>query len=93
MRHRGNLACFALLAAFALAAAAQQSLAPRPHYAPTPWPIRNGSYNIHSFRFETGQTLPDLHLHYLTLGTPRRDAAGHTTNAVLLLHGTGGDAH
>src|SRR6202041_1934066 len=30
---------------------------------------------------------------YLTLGTPHRNAAGHVDNAVLLLHGTGGDAH
>ena len=81
-----------LTAALALAAA-QTSAAPKPSYPPTPWPIVNGGYDIHSFRFETGQTIPDLHLHYLTLGTPRRDAAGHTVNAVLLLHGTGGSAH
>ena len=36
---------------------------------------------------------PHLKLHYLTLGTPHRDASGHVDNAVLLLHGTGGDAH
>jgi homoserine O-acetyltransferase len=34
-----------------------------------------------------------VRLHYLTLGQPHRDAAGHVDNAVLLLHGTGGDAH
>jgi homoserine O-acetyltransferase/O-succinyltransferase len=66
---------------------------PRPHYAPTHWPIHDGVYHIRNFRFGTGETLPDLRLHYLTLGKPRRDAAGHTINAVLLLHGTGGDAH
>jgi homoserine O-acetyltransferase len=46
-----------------------------------------------NFRFGTGETLPLLRLHYLTLGTPHRNAAGHTDNAILLLHGTGGDAH
>jgi homoserine O-acetyltransferase len=66
---------------------------PQPHYAPTHWPIHDGVYHIRNFRFGTGETLPDLRLHYLTLGKPRRDAAGHTLNAVLLLHGTGGDAH
>lgn len=67
---------------------------PPPHtYAPTRWPIRDGVYHIHDFRFSSGETLGDLRLHYLTLGTPRRDAAGHIVNAVLLLHGTGGDAH
>jgi len=64
-----------------------------PPYPATRWPIHNGVYHIRNFRFETGQTLADLRLHYLTLGKPRRDAAGHTVNAVLLLHGTGGDAH
>jgi homoserine O-acetyltransferase/O-succinyltransferase len=66
---------------------------PKPHYAPTHWPIHDGVYHLRNFRFGTGQVLPDLRLHYLTLGQARRDAAGHTVNAVLLLHGTGGDAH
>ena len=88
-----RLACL-LIALTTIAAGAQSGpVGPKPSYPPTPWPIQNGSYDIHNFRFETGQTLPDLHLHYLTLGTPRRDAAGHTVNAVLLLHGTGGSAH
>jgi homoserine O-acetyltransferase len=45
------------------------------------------------FTFGTGETLPELKLHYLTLGQRHTDAAGHTDNAVLLLHGTGGSAH
>jgi homoserine O-acetyltransferase len=52
-----------------------------------------GDYITHDFRFGTGEALPALKLHYLTLGTPHRDASGHVDNAVLLLHGTGGDAH
>ena len=48
---------------------------------------------IRNFRFGSGETLPEMRLHYLTLGEPRRDASGHTRNAVLLLHGTGGNAH
>ena len=79
-----------LVACAALAAAAQ---APKPSYPPTHWPIHNGTYSIANFRFGTGETLPELRLHYVTLGTPRRDSAGHTRNAVLLLHGTGGNAH
>ena len=50
-------------------------------------------YTIKDFRFHTGETLPELKIHYYTLGTPRRDAAGHITNAVLVLHGTGGSGH
>jgi homoserine O-acetyltransferase len=82
-------ACF-LLFAFAVTAGAQ---APKPQYPSTHWPIENGSFEIHDFRFGTGETLPDLHLHYLTLGTLHRDAEGHADNVVLLLHGTGGNAH
>jgi len=45
---------------------------------------------IRDFRLRNGETLPELKIHYLTLGVPRRDAGGHVSNAVLLLHGTGG---
>jgi homoserine O-acetyltransferase len=57
------------------------------------WPTENGTVVLHTFRFGTGEILPELRLHYLTLGTPHRGAAGHVDNAVLLLHGTGGNAH
>ena len=56
------------------------------------WPIVDGVYTIANFRFGSGENLPQLRLHYLTLGKPHRDAAGHVDNAVLLLHGTGGNA-
>jgi homoserine O-acetyltransferase/O-succinyltransferase len=45
---------------------------------------------LHGFRFESGETLPELKLHALTLGVPHRDAAGHIDNAILILHGTSG---
>ena len=45
---------------------------------------------VRDFRFESGETLPELRLHYRTLGKPVRDAAGKVTNAVLIMHGTGG---
>ena len=54
---------------------------------------QDGNFDIANFRFHDGQTLATLHLHYLTLGTAHRNATGHVTNAVLLLHGTGGNAH
>jgi homoserine O-acetyltransferase len=56
------------------------------------WPAKDGSFDIANFRFGTGDTLTTLHLHYLTLGTLHKDAQGHADNAVLLLHGTGGNA-
>jgi homoserine O-acetyltransferase len=52
-----------------------------------------GDFVIHNFQFHSGESLPELRLHYTTLGKPVRDAAGHTTNAVLILHGTGGTGH
>ena len=49
-----------------------------------------GDYVVRDFRFTTGEMLPELRLHYTTLGTPRRDARGVVRNAVMILHGTGG---
>ncbi|MGD0682663.1 MAG: alpha/beta fold hydrolase [Terracidiphilus sp.] len=57
------------------------------------WPTVDGTVVLPNFRFGTGETLPELKLHYLTLGTIHRNAAGHVDNAILLLHGTGGSAH
>jgi homoserine O-acetyltransferase len=51
-----------------------------------------GDYVIPNFRFASGETLPELRLHYVTLGTPHRDAKGRVNNAVLILHATGGSA-
>ncbi len=57
------------------------------------WHPVDGTVVLPNFRFGTGEMLPELKLHYLTLGTPHRNAAGRVDNAVLLLHGTGGSAH
>jgi homoserine O-acetyltransferase/O-succinyltransferase len=54
-----------------------------------PAPV-SGDFVLRDFRFSTGETLPELRLHYVTLGEPRRDAKGVVRNAVLILHGTGG---
>jgi homoserine O-acetyltransferase len=45
---------------------------------------------VKDFRFHDGETLPELKLHYRTLGTPHKDAHGKIDNAVMILHGTGG---
>ena len=52
-----------------------------------------GDFVVHNFKFHSGESLPDVRLHYRTLGKPVRDAQGRTTNAVLILHGTGGSGH
>lgn len=51
---------------------------------------QEGDFLIANFQFESGEVLPELRLHYMTFGTPRRNAAGVVENAVLILHGTGG---
>jgi homoserine O-acetyltransferase/O-succinyltransferase len=48
---------------------------------------------LKNFHFRSGETLPELKLHYYTLGQPRKGAAGQIVNAVLILHGTGGSGH
>jgi homoserine O-acetyltransferase len=75
-----------LFAAIAGAAAAQ----PAP---PITEKTTEGDYVARDFHFRSGESLPQLRLHYTTLGQPKRDAQGHVTNAVLVLHGTGGDGH
>ena len=52
--------------------------------------VTEGDFVLHDFKFRSGEQLAQLRLHYRALGKPARDAAGHVTNAVLLLHGTGG---
>ncbi|HEU4995354.1 MAG TPA: alpha/beta fold hydrolase [Gemmatimonadaceae bacterium] len=47
-------------------------------------------YVARNFRFASGETLPELRVHYATLGRPRRGAGGVVDNAVLMLHGTTG---
>src|SRR5436190_22268292 len=51
-----------------------------------------GDFNVPGFTFQSGEKVPELRLHYITLGSPDRDAAGHVRNAVLMLHGTGSTA-
>lgn len=45
---------------------------------------------IRDFHFASGESLPELRLHYRTFGTVRRNGAGQVVNAVLIMHGTGG---
>src|SRR2546423_2022016 len=52
-----------------------------------------GDYVARNFRFRTGESIPELRLHYTTFGAPARDSNGHVNNAILILHGTGGTGH
>src|SRR5271168_2890122 len=94
MNLRSPLVAAALLV-LSLTAPAQQTMSSQPAAPPaaTLWPTQDGTYTIQNFRFNDRETIPRLRRHYSTVGTPHRDSQGHVDNAILLLHGTGGDAH
>lgn len=60
-------------------------------HAANTWPDAvEGDFVIKDFHFASGQSLPELRLHYRTLGKIQKDKKGHAANAVLIMHGTGG---
>jgi len=62
-------------------------------FGQTAWPNqREADFVLKDFRFGSGETLPELRMHYITLGIARRNAAGEITNGVILLHGTSGSS-
>ena len=68
------------LIAFAFAASAARAQSSR----------RGSDFVIHDFKFVDGSVLPELRIHYIALGAPRKDANGIVRNAVIVLHGTTG---
>jgi homoserine O-acetyltransferase len=80
MRSLSVFSLFCMLASPALAGQAQTSY---------PTPVE-GDYLIENFKFVSGEVLPQLKLHYRTIGKPMKDAAGVVRNAVLIMHGTTG---
>ena len=77
------------LAAISVMVLAAAAVVPPAHAQSYPAPVE-GDFVAQSYRFESGETLEGLRLHYRTIGAPRRDATGAIANAVLILHGTGG---
>jgi len=67
--------CLVAMALLATAGAARAQI-PEPH---------SETWTIRDFRFHDGSVLPEMRVHYLTLGDPKDPA-------VLVLHGTGGNA-
>jgi len=49
-----------------------------------------GTFMVKDFQFKSGEKLPEVKIHYYTLGAPRKDSSGQVRNAVIILHGTGG---
>ena len=88
-----TLRCLArLVLLVSLASFAYVSLAQQPASATKPTPTE-ADYTARDFHFKSGETLPELRLHYTTFGKPERNASGKVTNAILILHGTGGTGH
>jgi len=53
-------------------------------------PEKASDFIAHNFHFSDGAVLPEVRIHYVTIGTPKRDAQGQIVNGVLLMHGTTG---
>ncbi|MEP6621464.1 MAG: alpha/beta fold hydrolase [bacterium] len=81
LRRSGLAATLALSLSLSFSLSAQRG---------APQPGVTGDYLIKDFKFASGEVLPELKLHYRTLGQARRDGAGVVRNAVLIMHGTGG---
>ena len=79
---------FLFLAALALQTSTVPAAPPAP--PPATWPTKEGDVILANFKFRSGEALPRLNMHYTTLGSPHRNAAGEIDNAVMVLHGTGG---
>ena len=75
-----------LLLAGGCTALGQNQTRPQRNY---PAPVE-GDYVIQNFHFRSGESLPELKMHYRTIGTLTRNASGMANNAVLIGHGTGG---
>ena len=73
------------LVAFLSFNAATAALLAADYPAPT-----EGDYIIRDFKFTSGETLPELKIHYRKLGKIDKDAQGNVENAVLIMHGTTG---
>src|SRR5690348_13126296 len=52
--------------------------------------VTEADFVIKDFKFTDGSVLPELRIHYATLGKPRKEADGKVHNAVMILHGTTG---
>ncbi|HWY56259.1 MAG TPA: alpha/beta fold hydrolase [Terriglobales bacterium] len=88
---KNSMRSFGLLTALTLSLVAGRAQTPQPEKNAATWPApQEGDFIVHDFHFQSGETLSELRLHYTTLGKPVTDAKGHTTNAILILHGTGG---
>ena len=58
----------------------------------SPFPAAESDFVINDFKFESGETIARLNIHYATVGHAIKDKSGRVTNAVLIMHGTSGSS-
>ena len=80
------MACIHRFVALALVIAVTSVVSAAEYPAPT-----EADYVIRDFKFTSGETLPELRIHYRTLGKATKDEKGVVQNAVLITHGTTGN--
>lgn len=55
-----------------------------------PAPVE-GDYRVKDFEFQSKEQLPEMNLHYYTIGKPQKGKDGKVSNAILIMHGTTGN--
>jgi len=80
------MACILRFVALALVIAATRVVSAAEYPAPT-----EADYVIRDFKFTSGESMPELRIHYRTLGQATKDEKGVVQNAVLITHGTTGN--
>ncbi len=74
-----------------LLAAALIATAPAALAADMNWPnYQEADFVAKNYAFKSGESLPEVKIHYRTLGTIKHDGNGDIANAVLLLQGNTG---
>ena len=89
MKRKGRFASHAFLSVVAVAGMA---IAASPvHAQQARAGVTEADFVMKDVRFTDGSELPELRIHYATLGRPARDSKGKVRNAVMVLHGTTGN--
>ncbi len=79
---RSNYFFFILLCLFLVVRTQAQQKFPPPF---------EGDFVLSNFDFESKEKLPQLNIHYTSIGQPHRNKNGVVDNAVLVMHGTSGN--
>jgi len=88
---RIQIFCFLTVLCLQLPFSLAQGVAPEKAADLYPMITGESDYILKDFHFVNGESLPELKLHYRTIGQPTSNpSSGEVKNAVLLIHGTTG---